>query len=142
MPTRETESSYLFDRMLKDPLLRGGYRVDKPKVPVGTRPQGGDYNVDRIVASPDGKLYLVSLRWQRVKGTTEQKIPYEAICLAHVLDEARGKYVKAYIVLGGTGWTMKEFYTSGGLDKPLKGAEKVKIVDVDTFNSMATRTEL
>jgi hypothetical protein len=139
MPTHDTESGYLFDRMLKDPLLRGGYRADKPKVPVGTRPQGGDYNVDRIVAAPDGRLFLVSFKWQRVRGTTEQKVPYEAICLAHVLEETQGRYEKAYLVLGGPGWTLKEFYTSGGLDAHLKNVGRVSIVDMEKFIATAER---
>jgi hypothetical protein len=43
---------------------------------------------------------FVSLKWQQVGGTAEQKVPFEVMCLA---DAVRAGH--AYLVLGGDGWT-------------------------------------
>ena len=53
-----------------------------------------------------------------------------------------GKYAKAYIVLGGNGWTLKEYYTSGRLEKHLKHENAIDITDLDTFVAKANKGEL
>jgi hypothetical protein len=32
-----------------------------------------------VIAEKDGKRFLVSLKWQQVSGTAEQKVPFEVI---------------------------------------------------------------
>lgn len=127
--------------MVEEALKAGDYKVAKPKQPVGTKPSGGKYRVDRIVERPDGSLFLLSLKWQQVGGTTEEKIPYEVITLAHVLEE-QGRFSAAYLVLGGHGWTLREFYAHGGLDPYLRKAEHVRILDLEDFVAKANRGQL
>jgi len=83
---------------------------------------------------------LISLKWQQVSGTAEQKIPYEVICLAATLEEKR--HDKAYLVLGGEGWKLRSFYTSGALSKYLRGIENVEIVTLESFVAKANRALL
>ena len=53
-----------------------------------------------------------------------------------------GKFVKAYLVLGGEGWTLRDFYVSGDLKKHLLRADKVQILNLETFVARANKGEL
>ena len=87
--------------MIRAGLEAGGYQIDE-QTQVGTRPNGRKHMVD-LIATRDGHSILISLKWQQVGGTAEQKIPFEAICLSEALKQCHPKYDKAYIVLGGEG---------------------------------------
>jgi len=99
-------------------------------VRVGNRFSGRRHFAD-VIAEKDGKKTLVSLKWQQVGGTAEEKIPYEVMCLGHALDEKHCD--KAYLVLGGEGWTLREFYTTGGLAPHLVNHSKVTITTLENF---------
>jgi hypothetical protein len=135
---RDTRTGAVLEQMILPSLARGGY-THRVRVKVGQRLGCGSHFVD-VVAEKDGKKYLISLKWQQVAGTAEQKIPFEVICLSEALES--GEYIKAYVVLGGEGWTLRKFYTSGGLTKYLSGAEKADIVTLESFVAKANRGEL
>src|SRR3989442_15381842 len=111
--------------MILPALTESGYRL-KRNVAVGIRPGGRKHVVDLVISGDKGRSALVSVKWQQVSGTAEQKIPYEVICLAHALKSAGEVYAAAYLVLGGKGWTLRDFYTSGGLTGYMIGTEKVR----------------
>jgi hypothetical protein len=115
---RDTRTGGVLEAMILPSLKRGGYDY-KVRVKIGQRLGCGSHYVD-VVAEKDGRKILISLKWQQVAGTAEQKIPFEIICLAEALES--GEYEKAYVVLGGEGWTLRQFYTRGGLAKYLHGA--------------------
>jgi hypothetical protein len=95
---------------------------------------GRPYRADLLVHDRgSGRRIVVSLKWQQVAGTAEQKIPFEVIALLQLL-ESRG-CDDAYLVLGGTGWTpqLREFYRSGGLCRFIPGAVRVRIVGLEEF---------
>jgi hypothetical protein len=127
--------------MVLPALKRGGYQVTK-HVNVGLRPGGGRHFVDVVAGDGSGRALLVELKWQQTLGTTEQKIPFEVICLAHSLKSAGGRYAGAYLVLGGDGWTLREFYVNGGLNEYLRDAESVKINRMETFIAKANKGAL
>jgi hypothetical protein len=135
---RDTRTGGVLEQMILPSLTRGGYDY-KVRVKIGRRMGCGSHYVD-VIAEKNGKKYLISLKWQQVAGTAEQKIPFEVICLAEALES--GEYEKAYVVLGGEGWTLRQFYASGGLAKYLRGAEKVHIVTLEGFVAKANRGEL
>jgi len=85
---------------------------------------------------------LISLKWQQVSGTAEQKIPFEAICLAEAVLASNGKFRAAYLVLGGEGWSLREFFVSGGLNRHLRYGDRVKIVTLETFIALANQGRL
>jgi len=58
----------------------------------------GSHVVD-AVAEKNGKQILISVKWQQVSGTAEQKVPFEVLCLLEAIEN--GPYQKAYLVLGG-----------------------------------------
>ena len=108
---------------------------------MGKRPAGGKHIVDAIAIKGDQKV-LVSLKWQQVSGTAEQKIPYEIICLLKALKDSNGEYSKAYLVLGGEGWALRNFYVEGGLNEYLQGTENIKIVTFENFIFLANKGKL
>lgn len=124
--------------MVLPALDRGGYSY-QTQVRIGTRLGGGAHAVD-IVAEKAGAVFLVSMKWQQVSGTAEQKVPFEVICLEEALKT--GRFQRAYLVLGGDGWKLRTFYTSGGLDQYLKCSGKVNILTLEGFIAKANMATL
>ena len=140
MSPRNTTTGAVLEAMILPALKSGGYEYDAQAV-VGVRIGGRRHVVD-VLAQKDGEEYLVSLKWQQVSGTAEQKIPFEVICLAEAVLQSNGKYAKAYLVLGGEGWTLREFYTQGGLERHLEYAETVDILTLEAFVARANQGKL
>jgi hypothetical protein len=92
-----TRTGDVLEAMILPALDRGGY-AHRAQVSIGNRFGRGQHIVD-VVAEKDGRQFLVSVKWQQVMGTAEQKVPFEAICLLEALDGS--PYSKAYLVLGG-----------------------------------------
>ncbi len=126
------------ESMIFPALRQGGYQW-QTQVKIGRRPSGARHYVDAIVTK-DGCLILVSSKWQEVSGTAEQKVPFEVICLIQAMKS--GEYKRAYLVLGGPGWTLREFYVNGGLHPYINGSENVHIVTLETFVAQANQSKL
>ena len=122
-------------------LHLGGYRCS-PNANVGTRPSGKRHLVDVLAIDKEERKILISLKWQQVGGTAEEKIPYEIISLAHALRTGNGEYADAYLVLGGDGWSLREFYLSGGLNEHLQNGDLVKIRGLESFIALANQGRL
>ncbi len=75
-----------------------------------------------------------------MSGTAEQKVPFEVICIEEALRTS--SYQRAYIVLGGNGWKLRDFYVSGGLNQYLKLSGKVEIDTLETFIAKANMAAL
>jgi hypothetical protein len=138
MAPRDTGTGAVLERMVLPALDRGGYSY-QTQVRIGTRLGGGAHAVD-IVAEKAGAVFLVSMKWQQVSGTAEQKVPFEVICLEEALKT--GRFQRAYLVLGGDGWKLRTFYTSGGLDQYLKCSGKVNILTLEGFIAKANMATL
>ena len=62
------------------------------------------------------------------------------MCLA---DAVRGQHaVRAYLVLGGDGWTLRDYYTSGALSEHLVHAALVRVVTLEAFVRLANNGAL
>ena len=138
MSPRNTTTGKVLEDMVLPALRRGGYECKTQQV-IGTRFGGGRHIVDAI-AEKNGERYLVSLKWQQVGGTAEQKVPFEVICLAESV--LTGQFAKAYLVLGGEGWTLRSWYCGGELRNHLVHADKVEILTLEGFVAKANRGEL
>lgn len=138
MSPRDTTTGSVLEQMVLPALKRGGYEY-RTQVNIGTRLGGGRHFADAI-AEKAGHKWLVSMKWQQVGGTAEQKVPFEVICLAEAL--SAGAFEGAYLVLGGNGWTLRDFYTGGGLKKHLANADKVQIVTLEDFVARANQGRL
>src|SRR5712691_3375795 len=124
MSPRDTTTGGVLEAMILPALTRGGYTFQIQQR-IGERFGGGVHIID-VIAQKDSFRYLLSLKWQQVSGTAEQKVPFEVICLAEAIRE--GGFAKAYLVLGGEGWKLRDFYVGGGLKDYLANAEKVGIL--------------
>jgi hypothetical protein len=133
MSPRDTTTGHVLEMMVVPALEQGGYEVEQ-QVVIEDRPGGKTHKVDAL-ATKEGRRYLVSLKWQQVSGTAEQKVPFEVICLADAVQ--KGHYEKAYLALGGEGWTLRDYFTSGDLEKHLKNSEAVHIVTLEGFIALA-----
>ncbi|MGB9587900.1 MAG: PD-(D/E)XK nuclease superfamily protein [Armatimonadota bacterium] len=141
MPLRNTTTGNVLEQMVLPALSHGGYKC-RTQVNIGQRLGGGKHVIDVLAEDRTGKLFLISLKWQQVSGTAEQKVPFEAICLAHAIVSSEGRYYKAYLVLGGSGWRLREFFIGRGLQDYLRHNEQVHIVSLENFIGMANRGQL
>jgi hypothetical protein len=138
MPQRNTRTGAVLEQMVLPALALGGYAC-RTQVKVGRRPGGGRHVVDAI-AEKDTRSWVISMKWQQVGGTAEQKVPFEVLSLAELVEG--GGYETAYLVLGGPGWTLREFYTEGGLQKHLTRIDRVRIVTLEDFVARANQGDL
>jgi hypothetical protein len=100
---------------------------------------GGVHRVD-VLAEKSGDKILISLKWQQTSGTAEQKVPFEIICLAEAIRESP-QFRRAYVVLGGPGWTLREFFMKR-VQKHLITTESVRVVGLDDFIALANSGKL
>jgi hypothetical protein len=118
-------------------LLNNSYAVRKQQI-VGSKPGGGRHKVDIVGMRPNGSQFLVSLKWQQTAGSAEEKIPFEVIKLLHTLRENPSTFDKAYIVVGGDGFSagLVDFYLSDDFRSYIRDSEKIEIL---TLNDLMTR---
>jgi hypothetical protein len=133
-----TRTGGVLEAMILPALDRGGYSR-RAQVAIGNRLGRGQHIVD-VVAEKDGRQFLVSVKWQQVAGTAEQKVPFEVICLLDALEGS--PYSKAYLVLGGEGWKLRSFYVDGGLKRYLPIEGKVEILTLEGFVAKANSARL
>lgn len=139
MTPRNTATGAVMEKMVLPALEMGGYTVSRG-VNIGTRFGVGQHKVDVLAEDSQGGRHLVSMKWQQVGGTAEQKIPFEVMCLVQALQDQG--FSTAYLVLGGDGWRYKEFYLGGGLDERIVDADQVNILSLDQFVALANQGAL
>lgn len=113
MPPRRTTTRTVLENMIIPALIHGGYNYQK-QVNIGKRLGGSRHIIDVLATKENNKKILISLKWQQVPGTAEQKVPFEAMCLADAKLSSQGEFNKAYLVLGGEGWSLRDFFIGGG----------------------------
>lgn len=138
MSPGNTRTGGVLEQMVLPALDHGGYH-HRSQVTIGQRLGGGKHIVD-AVAEKEGRAFLISLKWQQVSGTAEQKVPFEVISLMEAIET--GQFDRAYVVLGGEGWKLRGFYAGGGLRKYLQNAERVEIVTLESFVALANQGRL
>jgi hypothetical protein len=136
-----TTTGAVMEAMVLPALEQGGYEYFR-QVDIGERLGGGKHIVDLVAYNPEGRGYLLSLKWQQTSGTAEQKVPYEAMCLIEAARSEPERYEKAYLVLGGPAWTLRDFYTDGGLWEYMRHEELLSITTLEAFVARANRGEL
>jgi hypothetical protein len=133
MTPRNTSTGAVLEAMILPALERGGYAW-RAQIETGTRP-GGRRQMIHAIAEKDGCTILISLKWQQTSGTAEQKVPFEVMCLADAV--RAGSATCAYLVLGGDGWTLRDYYTSGALGDHLIHSALVQVVTLGAFIRLA-----
>lgn len=140
MSPRNTKTGGVLEAMVLPALKNGGYEYES-QAEIGVRIGGGRHIVD-VLADKRGNKIPISLKWQQVGGTAEQKIPFEVICLSQAVLLSEGRFKKAYLVLGGAGWSLRDFYAKGGLEKFLEYKNVVEIVTLENFVFLANQGKL
>lgn len=140
MTPRDTRTGGVLENMVLPSLAMGGYDA-LTQVNIGQRLGGGRHMAD-VVASKNDEEIIISLKWQQTSGTAEQKVPFEVICLIEAVLDPSNNARKAYLVLGGGGWKLRDFYTGGGLDKYIHQTDLVKIVTLEEFVAIANNGSL
>lgn len=138
MTSGATSTGAVLEAMVIPALTHAGYTCQE-QVVIGSRVGGRKHKVDVLACKGEQRI-LVSLKWQQTSGTAEQKVPFEVICLCDAI--RAGIADSAYRVLGGNGWTLREFYTRGGLSCYLSDAEGVRILTLEDFVARANRGKL
>ncbi len=167
MAPRDTRTGSVLEQMVLPALYQGGYHY-RIGVYIDHRPGSRRHRADVVAWRDTSRLILVSLKWQQVGGTAEQKVPFEVISLAEAVlnwqqSSAAGPtrcgsercscgssatfslgtgVLVPYLVLGGAGWTLRDFYIGGGLQKHLTYANLVRIMDLERFIALANRGQL
>ncbi len=109
---------------------------------IGMKFNGSRHIVDNVATDQHHNTFLVSLKWQQSSGTAEQKIPFEVMCLMDAVQTSQGSYKRAYLVLGGDGWTLREYYISGDMNRFIPYANYVSIIKLETFVGKANKGQL
>lgn len=141
MIPRDTSTGAVLENMINSALEHGKYRYRK-QVIIGERLGGGKHKIDLVIADQNENKMLISLKWQQVLGTAEQKVPFEVICLIKAIDDSKGEFKKAYMVLGGGGWKLRDFYVGGGLQKYIHNMEHITILTLEKFIALANNGKL
>jgi hypothetical protein len=128
------------EAMVLPALERGGYEYSR-QVEIGERLGGGKHVVDLVAYNEGGRGFLVSLKWQQTSGTAEQKVPYEALCLIDAVLAEPERYEKAYLVLGGPSWTLRDFFTARLLEY-LRHDDLLAIITLEAFVARANKGTL
>jgi hypothetical protein len=64
------------------------------------------------------------------------------MCLIQAVLEEPERYDRAYLVLGGPSWTLRDFYTDGGLQPFLRDGSYLSILRLEDFVARANRAAL
>ena len=130
--TRDTSTGNSYEEIIEFVIAKSGLK-SKKQVIIGIKPGGRQHRIDHIVwndSNPDTKA-LISCKVQNVGGTAEEKIVYEIIKLLHAMD-TYPEYKRAYLILGGQGWTPELIvWLRSGLTKYVPDAKRVIILNTD-----------
>lgn len=137
---RGTRSGATLETAVRAALQSSGYTVEEQRN-IGMTPRGSRHIVDIVGTRENGTKFLVSLKWQQIGGSAEEKVPFEVIKLLHTMRASNGAFDKAYIVLGGDGWSdgLVAFYQSAEFRSFIHDADRIDIV---TLNEVMRRANL
>jgi hypothetical protein len=96
---RGTRTGTNMERMIATALGYNNYSFVR-QVYIGQQLFGNRYKADFIVNDK-----IISLKWQQVSGTAEQKLIYEIATLIKIINDSNGLYTKAYLIYGGNGFS-------------------------------------
>jgi hypothetical protein len=106
--TRDTTTGTNYETEVENLLEDFSEHTVESQVMVGAKRNGGKHYCDIVLNGDE----LISLKYQRVQGTAEEKIPFEFMKLQHAIDDHG--YKSATIVVAGPdkAWKWKDYYLS------------------------------
>ncbi len=141
MSPRDTTTGAVLESMIEPALQRAGYSFVRQAQVADVIPGKKKHYVDRVVTDAAGEKIALSLKWQQVSGTADEKVPFEFIRLGLLTE--RGEFARAYIILAGGGWKpdLKMFYTKH-LSQVIKVGEYVKVLDLYEFVAQVNKRKI
>jgi len=138
-PKSKTLSGKRFEACIWAALVEAGFEVET-QVRIGMRAGSLKEHMIDFVARRKGKTLLVSTKWQNSTGSVEEKVPWEVLCLNHAL---RGNELSAgFIVLGGKGWSLRNYFTSPEFRAAMNISPKLNVATFETFMGRLFRDEV
>ncbi len=128
--SRDTTTGKSYEDAIEELLIEHTNHKVKAQVSIGKKRNGGKHYVD-ILLNDD---VLLSLKFQRVQGTAEEKVPFEIMKLQHAVDDHG--YKSAVIVLAGPdkAWKWKDYYLSEEFQSDMKKIyPDVRIISHEQF---------
>ena len=106
--SRDTTTGTNYETEVENLLEEFSDHEVESQVMVGKKRNGGKHYCDIVINGDE----LISLKYQRVQGTAEEKIPFEFMKLQHAIDDHG--YKSATIVVAGPdkAWKWKDYYLS------------------------------
>jgi hypothetical protein len=114
--SRDTTTGTSYEKEVYNLLEQFSNHKVQSQVSVGAKRNGGRHYVDILLNDNE----LLSLKYQKVQGTAEEKIPFEIMKLQHTVVDH--KYESATIVLAGpdNAWKWKKYYLGEEFQNSMK----------------------
>tara|TARA_Y100000004_G_C8809224_1_gene366888 strand:- start:95 stop:517 length:423 start_codon:yes stop_codon:yes gene_type:complete len=128
--SRDTTTGNNYETEVENLLEEFSNHKVESQVMVGAKRNGGKHYCDIVINDDE----LISLKYQRVQGTAEEKIPFEFMKLQHAIDDHG--YKSATIVVAGPdkAWRWKDYYLSDDFRAKMKSIyPDVRIINHDQF---------
>ena len=128
--SRDTTTGTNYETEVENLLEEFSDHEVESQVMVGKKRNGGKHYCDIVINGDE----LISLKYQRVQGTAEEKIPFEFMKLQHAIDDHG--YKSATIVVAGPdkAWKWKDYYLSDDFRAKMKSIyPDVRIINHDQF---------
>lgn len=135
---RKTGTGKVMELNIREALKFGGYDFSE-QTNIGERLGGGKHRIDFLV-NQNGFKIGISSKWQQSRGTAEQKLPYEYMCLVRAIEQSH--IDKAYLVFGGPGWTKTDFFLEDLSNWVDAGSDKVNVLRLENFIALANQTSI
>lgn len=129
--SRDTTTGNNYEKQIESLLEQFSDYEFRTQVNVGKKRNGGRHIVDVLLVKNNE---LVSLKFQRVQGSAEEKVPFEVMKLQHAITDHG--YKSATIVLAGPdkAWKWKEYYLSEEFKNDMKKIyPDVRIISHEEF---------
>jgi hypothetical protein len=128
--SRNTTTGKSYEDVVEELLTEHTDHKVQAQVNIGAKRNGGRHYVDILL----NEQHLISLKYQRVQGTAEEKIPFEVMKLQHAVNDHG--YKDAVIVIAGPdkAWKWKEYYLSDEFQTDMKRIyPDVRIISHEQF---------
>lgn len=114
--SRDTTTGKSYEDVVEELLIEHTDFKVQSQVNIGEKRNGGRHYVDILL----NEKQLISLKYQRVPGTAEEKVPFEVMKLQHAVDDHG--FHSAVIVLAGPdkAWKWKDYYLSDEFQTSMK----------------------
>jgi hypothetical protein len=118
----------MYEEIIENALLNNSDFLFERQVFIGIKPNNKTRHCVDILLKE--REEVISLKYQGVAGTAEEKIPYEVLVLQHLINNGRCK--SATIVLAGNAWTQRDWYLEDNFCSSMNCPD-IRIINHDVF---------